>query len=305
MKRTTLVWCGFLLVFISLCLTPAKAISESNQGKAEPLVIAFIPQENPEKLIGDIKIVREYLEKETGIPVKGFVTQDHAAAVEALRNGEADISFMGALPYVLAHDRIGAEVLLSEVYRGSPTYHGRIFVRRDGGIKTLEDLRGKSIAFADPISESGYIYPLDIFVQAGLLKQRDDPQQFFGTVYFAGGYQQAIQAVANGLVDAAGSSQFAESLLTPDQLEKVTWIAESAPIPSHVVCARKDLDQRRRESFRRAMLKLNQPAYRHLLKHVYGPDGYIEASHKNYESVEEMARTYGFLDNEGEADGSN
>lgn len=297
MKTLMYISCCIFLLIIAFYLGCSKTDHESGQPKAEPLVLAFIPQENPEKLVGDIKIITEYLEKEMGIPVKGFVTQDHAAAVEALRNGEADVSFMGGLPYVLAHDQIGADVILSEVYRGSPTYRGRIFVRRDSGLKELEDLRGKSIAFADPISESGYIYPLDIFVQAGLFKKTDDPQQFFGTVYFAGGYQQAIQAVANGLVDAAGSSQFADLLLTPDQLERVTWIAESKPIPSHLVCARKNLDQGRKESFKRAMLKLNQPENKHLLKHVYSPDGYIEASHSDYESVEEMARLYGFLKN--------
>jgi phosphonate transport system substrate-binding protein len=295
MKTLIFISCGFLILLIAFYLSTPKSDPESDQQKGEPLVLAFIPQENPEKLIGDIKIITKYLEKEMGIPVKGFVTQDHAAAVEAIRNGEADVSFMGGLPYVLAHDQIGAEVILSEVYRGSPTYRGRIFVRRDSGLKKLEDLRGKSIAFADPISESGYIYPLDIFVQAGLLKQTDDPQQFFGTVYFAGGYQQAIQAVANGLVDAAGSSQFADLLLTPNQLEKVTWIAESKPIPSHLVCVRKDLDEGKKETFKRAMLKLNQPENKHLLKHVYSPDGYIEASHSDYESVEEMARLYGLL----------
>ena len=68
--------------------------------------------------------------------VKGFVTIDHAAAVEALRNGDADISFMGALPFALAEAEIGAVPLLSEVYRGAPNYTGRIFVRRDSGIKT-------------------------------------------------------------------------------------------------------------------------------------------------------------------------
>ena len=109
---------------------------------APPLILAFIPQENPEKLIGDIETITEYLQAELGYPVNGFVSQDHAAAVEALRNGEADISFMGALPYVLAHDQVGAQVILGEVYRGSPIYHGRIFVRRDSGIETLEDLRG-------------------------------------------------------------------------------------------------------------------------------------------------------------------
>lgn len=284
------------LAFVSAFqFTIALSEASSKSSNEKPLILAFIPQENPEKLIVDIKIITEYLEKEMGVPVKGYVTQDHAAAVEALRNGEADISFMGGLPYVLAHNLIGAEVMLSEVYRGSPIYKGRIFVSRDSGIKGLGDLRGKSIAFADPISESGFIYPLDIFVQAGLIKQTEDPQMFFSTVYFAGGYQQAIQAVANGLVDAAGVSQFAEFLLTPDQLENITWIAESKPIPSHVICARKDLDEKRREAFKSAMLKLNQPEYRYLLAHVYSPDGYVEATHEDYKSVEEMARLYGLL----------
>ena len=264
--------------------------------EAPPLVLALIPQENPEKLIGDIETISEYLQTELGFPVKGFVSQDHAAAVEALRNGEADISFMGALPYVLAHDQIGAEVILGEVYRGSPLYHGRIFVHRDSGIETLEDLRGKSIAFADPISESGYLYPLEMFVEAGLLERDQDPQEFFNAVYFAGGYQQSIQAVANGYADAAGASQFSDLLLTPDQLEDVVWIAESDPIPSHAVIARANLEPDRIDAFKQAMLKLNDPAYQHLLQHVYSPDGYVEVTHDDYLAVEEIARLYGYLE---------
>lgn len=293
MTRATPLLLMIFLAMVAAPIAPAETPKAANRQR--PLVLAFIPQENPEKLIGDIKVITAYLERELGVPVKGFVTHDHAAAVEALRGGEADISFMGALPYVLAHDQVGAEVILAEVYRGYPVYHGRIFVRKESGIKTLQDLRGKSIAFADPVSESGYLYPLDIFVRAGLLKAGEDPKRFFSTVYFAGGYQQAIQAVANGYVDAAGASQYADLLLTPEQLEHVTWIAESVPIPSHVVVARKGLEPKRQEAFKRAMLRLNDPAYRYLLKHVYSPDGYVETSHNAYTGVEQIARQYGYL----------
>ena len=296
MRHLTILWFIITALIISVAGYNQEAFSLNEEAKKDdPLVLAFIPQENPEKLIGDIEIIIEYLQKEMGIAVKGYVTQDHAAAVEALRNGEADISFMGGLPYVLAHEIIGAEVILSEVYRGSPTYRARIFVLRDSGIEKVEDLKGKSIAFADPISESGFIYPLEIMVEAGLLKRGDDPKEVFSNVYFAGGYQQAIQALANGLVDAAGVSQFADLLLTPEQLPKITWIAESKPIPSHLVCVRKGLDKERVDAFKQAMLKLNQPENKHLLKYVYSPDGYIEASHSDYTSVEEKARQYGFF----------
>ena len=289
------------------CLMAALAIaaagaawasgSRDERGEAEepPLVLAFIPQENPEKLLGDIAAVSTYLSAELGVQVEGFVTQDQAAAVEALRNGDADVSFMGALPYVMARNEIGAEVILAEVYRGAPTYRGRIFVRRDSDISSVDQLRGKTIAFADPLSESGYLYPLDILVREGLMERGADPATFFSTVYFAGGYQQAIQAVASGFVDAAGASQFAELLLTPDQFAEVTWIAESEEIPSHAVIVRRGLDPVRVDRFREAMLRLNEPEHRHLLAHLYGPDGYIAVEHAAYEGVERMASLYGLL----------
>ncbi|MGH6921482.1 MAG: phosphate/phosphite/phosphonate ABC transporter substrate-binding protein, partial [Geminicoccaceae bacterium] len=152
--------------FAGCCAVLALAATRAAAAE-QTLTLAFIPQENPEKLLGDIEVITDYLADEIGVPVKGYVTLDHAAAVEALRSGAADISFSGALPYVLAHDQVGAEVLLSEVYRGRASYVARIFVRKGSGIDDLADLEGKTIAFADPISESGYLYPLEIIADAG------------------------------------------------------------------------------------------------------------------------------------------
>lgn len=259
------------------------------------LRLAFIPQENPQKLLGDIEAITGWLSTEIGTRVEGFVTLDHAAAVEALRNGDADISFMGALPFVLAEAEIGAVPLLSEVYNDAPNYTGRVFVRRDSGIKSLADLKGRDIAFADPISESGYLYPLAEFERAGLINGPAAADDFFGRVYFAGGYQQAMQAMAEGLVDAAGASQYADLLLTPEQQADVTWIAESDVIPSHVVIARDGLDAAIQTRFSNAMLKLNTQEHRNKLRYLYGPDGYVLADATAFDGVREMARRYGLL----------
>lgn len=281
----------------TLILSAAGAVSLGTRlaAQEEGLRLAFIPQENPEKLLGDIAAITGWLADQIGVPVEGFVTIDHAAAVEALRNGDADISFMGALPFVLAEAEIGAVPLLSEVYRGTPSYTGRIFVRRDSGIETLADLGGKDIAFADPISESGYLYPLAEFVEAGLVAGPGDAGAFFGRIFFAGGYQQAMQAMAEGLVDAAGASQYADLLLTPQQQAEVIWIAESEPIPSHVVIARPGLDADLRSRFVDAMMHLNEAGNRDLLRYLYGPDGYVRADSTAYDGVRDMARRYGLL----------
>lgn len=284
-RRTALILSGASAMTLA---TPLVALDRR-------LRLAFIPQENPEKLLGDIEVVTAWLADEIGVAVEGFVTIDHAAAVEALRNGDADVSFMGALPFVLAEAQIGAVPLLSEVYRGRPNYTGRIFVRRDSGIKTLSDLRDRDIAFADPISESGYLYPLAVFEKAGLIEDPSEAEAFFGRIFFAGGYQQAMQAMAEGLVEAAGASQYADLLLIPDQQAEVTWIAESDAIPSHVVIARPGLDADIQARFVDAMLKLNQPANRDMLRYLYGPDGYVVSDPDAYDGVRDMAQRYGLL----------
>lgn len=280
-----------------LILASASAVSPGTLLAAQDatLRLAFIPQENPQKLLGDIEAITGWLAEQIGVPVEGFVTIDHAAAVEALRNGDADISFMGALPFVLAEAEIGAVPLLSEIYRNAPSYTGRVFVRSDSGIGSLADLRGRDIAFADPISESGYLYPLAEFVKAGLIEGPGAAEAFFGRIFFAGGYQQAMQAMAEGLVDAAGASQFADLLLTPMQQAEVTWIAESEPIPSHLVIARPGLDADLQDRFIDAMMQLNEPQNRDRLRYLYGPDGYVRANSAAYDGVRDMARRYGLL----------
>ncbi len=101
--------------------------------------------------------------------------------------------------------------------------------------------------------------------------------------------------MANGLVDAAGASQYADLLLTPDQQAEVKVLAESEQIPSHAVIARPGLEAGLRASFTNVMLSLNNPENRYLLAYLYGPDGYIAADPEVYEGVRETARRYGFL----------
>ncbi|MDY7094407.1 MAG: phosphate/phosphite/phosphonate ABC transporter substrate-binding protein [Acidobacteriota bacterium] len=261
----------------------------------EPLRVVFIAYQNPDQLLEDVGPVTEYLESQLGTSVKAFTATDYAGVVEALRNQRADVGFMGPLQYVLAHQQAGAVPLLGEVYSGGASYHSRIFVRKDSGIRTEADLKGRTVAFTDPISSSGYLYPLEIFRDAGLIRQRDDAESFFGRIYFAGGDEQALRAVLNGFVDAAGIGQYSFSLLRPEERDQVRWIAESKPIPSHCVVVRKGLPAARVERLKQALLALEGGPQKHLLRSLYNVDGYVEVDHQTYAEVEKLARDHGFL----------
>ncbi len=289
-KRQTAVILSFLIFYV---ISMGSIAAESKP----PLRIAFIPFQNPEQLIDNVRPAIVFLERKMAHKITYVITMNYSAAVEALNANRADISFMSPLPYVLAHSQTGAEAILGEIYNGKAYYHSRIFVRKKSGIKSLADLKGKTIAYVDPISSSGFMYPHDAFVRAGLIKSGLDKPEggFFRRVYYAGGDEQAIRAVHGGFVDAAGIGEFALNLLRQEQRDNIMAIGESIRIPSHVVVARKELDPGLKEKFIAAMLKLSRPKHRQIVRSLYGTDGYIRVGHKNYEAVEKMARKYHFL----------
>lgn len=280
----------FILAFILFEEGRLKAASHR-----EELRVVFIAYQNPDQLLEEVKPVVEYLQDRLGLRIRDYVATDYSGVVEALRNETADIGFMGPLQYVMAHQQAGTVPILGEIYNGKSTYASQIFVRKDSGIEILEDLRNRNIAFVDPISSSGYMYPVDIFRSSGLMEE--SPEDFFNRVYFAGGDEQAIRAVYNGFVDAAGIGQYSYNLLRPEERDEVTAIASSRPIPSHCLVARKGLSGETVERLQEALLGLSSDRKnRYLLQYLYNVDGYVRVTHDDYLEVEELGKRYGFLE---------
>ena len=294
MKRDTQYLVRPVLAFLFAGVVSLAGVLEAAPAP-EKLRLVFIAYQSPNQLIENVEPVVTYLESELGVEIEHFAATDYAAVVEALRHGNADAGFMGPLQYVLARQEAGARPILGEIYNGSATYVSHIFVRKDSGLKTLADLRGKSMAFVDPISSSGYMYPLDAFRDAGLIEQRDDAEAFFKQVYFAGGDEQAMRAVLNRFVDAAGIGQYAFDLLRGEERDEIVVIGESKPIPSHCVVVREGFDVGLTERLKQALLALNEGPNHGLLQYLYSVDGYVPVDHDTYAGVEQVAHEYGFV----------
>lgn len=282
----------FAACWLVIAMTSPVLAADSG---SDELRIVFIAYENPDQLVEDVRPVVAYLEDALGLGIKSFVATDYAGVVEALRNETADMGFMGSLQYVMANELAGAYPILGEIYNGKSYYTSRIFVRKDSDIKSVFDLKGRSIAFVDPISSSGYMYPLNIFKREKLIRSKEDAEKYFDKIYFAGGDEQAIRAVLNRFVDAAGIGQYAYSLLRPDERDEIAHIAESAPIPSHCLVARKGLAPQTVAKVQQVLLALNEGPNRSLLKYLYNVDGYVKVTHEDYRGVEGVARAYGFI----------
>src|SRR5437773_7209605 len=222
----------------------------------------------------------------TGIPVRVTVASDYAAVIEALRNRTADLAFVHPGGYVLASREAKARIVAKNLWHGKSTFTSRIFVRRDSGLRTLDDLRNKTMAFVDPASSSGYIYPMVLLMQRGLV-QKADPKTFFREVVFSGAHDASMRALLNGHVDAIASFDLAREqyLADPAERERIAWVAETEPIPEAGIAARAGLDPATFARVRAALLQIRGPASAPLLKRLYEIDGFAPADDHDYDPV--------------------
>ena len=250
------------------------------------LHLALTPSQKPTDLMVAGEAFGAALGKLVGVPIRVTVASDYAAVVEALRNRTADLAFVHPAGYVLANREAKAMIVAKDQWHGNTSYTSRIYVRKESGLKTLEELRGKTIAFVDPSSTSGYVYPMVMLIEKGLV-QNKDPKTFFKEFVFSGSHDAGLQALLNGHVDAFASFDQAREqyLKDPAEREKLIYIAESAPIPEGGICARDGLDPALVAKVRAALLSMKGPTYAPVLKALYDIDGFEPAEDREYEPV--------------------
>jgi phosphonate transport system substrate-binding protein len=274
-----------ILGLVALCILASLGAGCPALG-ADGLHLVLTPSQKPTDLMATGDEFAKVITKLTGIPVRVTVASDYAAVIEALRNRTADLAFVHPGGYVLASREAKATIVVRNLWHGKSSFTSRIYVRRESGLKTLEELRGKTIAFIDPASSSGYIYPMVLLIQRGLVKNRD-PKSFFREVVFAGAHDAGMRALLNGHVDALASFDMAREqyLKEPGERERIVFVAETPEIPEAGIAARDGLDPATFAKVKGALLQIKAPAYAELLKRLYEIDGFAPAEDRDYDPV--------------------
>src|SRR5688572_16752746 len=271
----------------AITIGAALALGPSRSAAAQSsLHLVLTPSQKPTDLLATGEEFAQVLGRLVGVPVRVTVASDYAAVIEALRNRSADLAFVHPGGYVLASREAKAVIVAKNLWHGKASFTSRIYVRRDAGIKTVEDLRGKTIAFVDPASSSGYIYPMVLLIKRGLVKNRD-PKTFFREVVFSGAHDASMRALLNGHVDAIASFDLAREqyLKDPAERDKLIFVAETPEIPEAGIAARAGLDPAVVARVRAALLSLKGPAHADLLKRLYEIDGFAPAEDRDYDPV--------------------
>ena len=282
MTKRALAWIAVMGAALPVLLGPGSGVGQAQK----PLHLVLTPSQKPTDLLAAGEEFALALGRLIGQPVRITVASDYAAVIEALRNRTADLAFVHPAGYVLANREAKAMIIAKDVWHGKTSFTARVYVRKDSGLKSLEELRGRTIAFVDPSSTSGYVYPMVLLIQRGLVQNRD-PKTFFKEAIFAGSHDAAILALLRGHVDAVASFDQAREqyLKDPAEREKLTWVAETAPIPESGICGREGLDAALVAKVREALLRMRGGEYEPILKKMYEIDGFEPADDREYEPV--------------------
>jgi phosphonate transport system substrate-binding protein len=207
-------------------------------------------------------------------------------------NGEIDAGFICGLPYVqLARqtpapvDLLAAPVIGGNRYAGRPIYFSDVIVHRDSPVRTFADLSGRSWAYNDPDSHSGYNLTRYRLLAMG------ETRGFFGRVAEAGFHQRAIQMVAVGEVDAAAidSQVLAIELRDHPELAAELRVIEAlGPSTIQPVVAARQLPKDVKDALRNALLRLaDDPASRTELAKGF-VDRFVPVTDADYDDIRVM-----------------
>lgn len=247
MKIKTLIAAGIAATLF----TGTASATLPDGSKENPLRVLMVPADT-----GSNDITKDYLPVFNGITKNYGIHFDikagnsYSAVVEGICNNQADIAWLGASTYGEANEKCGVDLLAVDVKKGDSSYYSGIFTRKDKSIKSLKDLKGKSMAFGSTSSTSSFNFPVAMLIADGV-----DPVKDLNKVIIAGSHSASLAALAEGKVDAAAASynSFGKAVqkgaIDPSKFQP---LAKSQPIPNPPMAMNKGLNSELKKKLRTA-----------------------------------------------------
>jgi phosphonate transport system substrate-binding protein len=288
--------------FASALLCVALAMSCGNQEEEILIVdvqsqpafrIGLIPERNIFSQKKRYEPIADYLSKRAGVEVELVVLSRYGNIIENFVSNDLDGAFFGSFTGALAHRKLGVEALARPEYPdGTSTYHGLIFVRRDSGIRSGDDMKGKRFAFVDKATTAGYLLPLRYFEDEGI----DDYRSWFKETYFTGTHEGAIRDVLQRKADVGAAKNTVFNMLAshePEISDELMILTRSPDVPENALLVRSDLDDEIKSRLKEALLNMTHDAEgREVLKEL-GAARFIETVEADYAPVFDFAEEIG------------
>ena len=297
-RRTLLGTALTAAAFVSILVPGLHAPAVAADWKSEVKTVRFgiLSSENEKDHTQRYQAFKNYLEENLGVAVETYTASSYDGVIQALAADQIEFAFLGSSAYAAAWTETngGVEPLVSRLQDdGSTGYYSVVTVRCDSGYKKMEDLKGKTVAFADPDSTSGYAVPY-----YNLRKQGYDPETYFGATPFAGSHETGVLGVVNGQFDAAATyitndiAGIPQRMVEKGMIEagEACWIWTSPEITSGPLTARKNLPDDLKSTVKRLVMEVPEKNPEAFAAMTGNPKqvGWIAVDHERYAWIVEM-----------------
>ncbi|MEN8699845.1 phosphate/phosphite/phosphonate ABC transporter substrate-binding protein [Bacillus infantis] len=299
MKKWLMTAAVFTLIMIlAACGSEEEGTKqkENSTNNEEAFTIGVIPVQTEGAMETAMDKLQSILEKELDRKVEVEVYPDYNGVVEAMNYDKIDMAYFGPLTYVVAHEKSGAEAIITQLIDGEPFYHSYIVTHKDSPYNNLEDLVAAAgeidFAFGDINSTSGSLIPSIELQDQGVYTSEDENK--FKSVRFTGSHDATALAVQNkqvdaGAIDSAIYNQLVESGKIDGEQFKTIW--ESEKLFQYPWAVHKDTDKETIEKLQETFLAIDDKE----VLDAFGATGFTEASNEQYESIREAAVKQGII----------
>jgi phosphonate transport system substrate-binding protein len=280
-----------LTLLAVLTLTVAAPAQDPSWPKE--LTLALLSTENAAEITRRWAPIVAQLEKDLRVHVKAVTATDYRGTIEALKFRKAELGHLGPKAYVEASTNNYANVepiAQLQLANGSLGYRSCLIVHSDSDVFSPEDMAGKTFAFNDPNSTSGYLVPSAFF----MMELGVDPQKYFSKVIFSGSHEASILAVANRKVEVASTNlpdlqQLTRENKVPRGGLRVVWVSKL--IPNDPIVVRKDLPAGLKAAIQESLVSMksrNPEAFKEIGAWV---GNFVPADDAKYQVIRDLNET--------------
>ncbi|MGM0380732.1 MAG: phosphate/phosphite/phosphonate ABC transporter substrate-binding protein, partial [bacterium] len=196
--------------------------------------IGEVPSHSIVEMLRRREKFKQYLTKHLNMEVQFRFAASYKDIIKEMENQKFDMAVLGPLAYVQAAERTDYSPLVRPVRYGSPSYRAIIFTHAQSGIKSIPDLRGRTMAFVDPNSTSGYLFP-----RGHMIRNFDlSPEKDLGRISFVGGHDRVVEMVNKQQFAAGATYEGARMEIFDDSAQadqQLPVLARTQPIPSEPI----------------------------------------------------------------------
>jgi phosphonate transport system substrate-binding protein len=234
----------------------------------------------------------QYLTEATGYQFSIVFTADYKDTIKNLGTGVTQFASLGPVNCLRAEEIYGTQcMVIGKNTVGKPEYQAAIITRPDSTFVTLQDLKGRSMAFGNRFSTQGYLIPRVMLEEAGI--SLTDLSKY----YFTGSHDNTVRAVLAGKYDAGAVQDVLAKKLAA--AGKVRILSLSSPYPASLICYNSQVDPVIVEKVRQALLDFD-PEGKHakmLLNwdRTEMPAGFVPYDSTYFKEIKKLAERFELL----------